>query len=368
MTTPADLSQVVANFALDGAFLDAAPYGSGHINDTFAVRLRQADGAPRRYILQRVNTTIFTEPAKLMENIARVTDHLRGKLAAAGGDAERGILRLFSTRAGEACHTDPAGRVWRVYAFIEGARTFDLIASPQHAYQAARAFGEFQKLAADLPPPRLHETIPGFHDTPRRCRQFRETLARDAVNRAAGARAEIEFALSWESRAALLVDAQRQGRLPERITHNDTKCNNVMIDDATGAGLCVIDLDTVMPGLAVNDFGEAVRTGAATAAEDERDLARVGLRLDLFDAYTRGYLDAARDFLTPAELDHLILAVQTMTYENGLRFLTDHLAGDVYYKIHRPGHNLDRCRTQWAMLREMDRHGDEMDRIVRQFR
>jgi hypothetical protein len=364
---PPSLPSIVASFALDGAFLDAALYSSGHINDTFAVRLRRPDGTERRYILQCVNTTIFKEPDKLMDNIVRVTGHLRGKLAAAGGDAEREALRLFPTRAGASYHTDPAGRVWRVYAFIEGAKTFDLIAGPPQAYQAARAFGRFQKLTADLPP-RLHETIPGFHDTPRRYARFREALTCDVVNRASAARGEIEVALSWESRAALLVDAQRQGRLPERITHNDTKCNNVLIDDATGAGLCVIDLDTVMPGLAVNDFGEAVRTGAATAAEDERDLARVGLRLDLFEAYARGYLDAVRDLLTPAEVDHLVLAVQMMTYENGLRFLTDHLAGDVYYKIHRPGHNLDRCRTQWAMLREMECHAKEMEQIIRRYR
>jgi Ser/Thr protein kinase RdoA (MazF antagonist) len=365
---PLSLPSIVANFALDGTFLDAAPYGSGHINDTFAVRLRQSDGAARRYILQRINTTIFKEPDKLMENVVRVTEHLRRKLAAAGGNAQRRALRLFPTRAGGAYHTDQAGHVWRVYAFIEGARTFDLIASPQQAGQAGRAFGEFQKLAADLPPPRLHETLPGFHDTPQRYARFQEALARDVAGRAAGARGEIDFALGWEKRAGLLVDAQRQGRLPERITHNDTKCNNVMIDDATGAGLCVIDLDTVMPGLAVNDFGEAIRTGAATAAEDERDLSRVGLRLDLFEAYARGYLDAVRDLLTPAEIDHLVLAAQMMTYENGLRFLTDHLAGDVYYKIHHPGHNLDRCRTHWAMLREMQRRSDEMERIVRRYR
>jgi Ser/Thr protein kinase RdoA (MazF antagonist) len=362
-----DLSSIVGGFAVEGAFQGAAPYGSGHINDTYAVRCATAAGV-RRYLLQRINHRVFKDPAKLMENISRVTRHLRSRIEAAGGDADRQALTLVPTTGGGPVLSDAAGNFWRMYLFIEGARTYDVVEKADHVYEAARAFGEFQRGLADLPAPRLHETIPDFHHTPKRVAAFREVLAADAVGRAAGVRREIEFVLDRADRAGRLVELAAAGRLPERITHNDTKFNNVMIDDATGRGLCVVDLDTVMPGLALYDFGDAVRSGACTAAEDERDLARVAMDLGAFERLARGYLDAARDFLTAPEIDELAFSAWLITLEIGIRFLTDHLAGDVYFKVHRPGHNLDRCRTQFAMVADMERQADAMAAVVHRHR
>jgi Ser/Thr protein kinase RdoA (MazF antagonist) len=230
---------------------------------------------------------------------------------------------------------------------------------------AARAFGRFTALIADLPPPRLHETIPGFHDTPGRLRAFVEAVEADAAGRAASCRPEIDFVLEREPMTSRLTDLLARGDVPERITHNDTKINNVMIDDATGAGVCVIDLDTVMPGLVMYDFGDAVRTGANPAAEDERDLSKVRIDLQMFDRLARGYLAETRDLLTAAEVDQLAFSAQLITFEIGLRFLADHLSGDAYFKIHRPGHNLDRARTQFAMVRDMEEKAERMGAVVR---
>ncbi|MBN2582485.1 MAG: aminoglycoside phosphotransferase family protein [Planctomycetes bacterium] len=362
-----DLTSVVRSFAVAGAFQDAAPYGSGHINDTYAVRCG-ARGGTVRYILQRVNHVVFKEPEKLMDNVARVTRHLRAKIQAAGGHADREALTLVPTTGGQQFHRDGEGNLWRMYLFIDGARTYDVVENPDHVYQAARAFGEFQRRLADLPSPRLHETIPDFHHTPKRVAAFREALARDAVGRAAGARAEIDFVLQRADRAGRLIEMADRGALPERITHNDTKFNNVMIDDATGRGLCVIDLDTVMPGLVLYDFGDAVRSGTNTGAEDERDLAKVAMDLEAFDRLAHGYLDAARDFLTEAEIGELAFSGWLITLEIGIRFLTDHLAGDVYFKVHREGHNLDRCRTQFKMVADMEQKADRMAAIVDRYR
>ncbi|HOI54932.1 MAG TPA: aminoglycoside phosphotransferase family protein [Phycisphaerae bacterium] len=365
--TPCDLSSIVRRFAVAGAYQEAVPYGSGHINDTYAVRCADGD-ASRRYLLQRINHRVFRQPEKLMENVARVTRHLRSRILAEGGDPDRRSLTLIPTADGADFLHDDRGDYWRMYLFIEGARTYDLVENPDHVYEAARAFGDFQRGLADLPPPRLHETIPDFHHTPRRVEAFREALARDAAGRAADARSEIDFVLRRADRAARLIDLAAQGSLPERITHNDTKFNNVMIDDATQRGLCVVDLDTVMPGLVLYDFGDAVRSGANTAAEDERDLAKVAFNLQAFDRLAHGYLDAARDFLTDAEIDELAFSAWLITLEIGIRFLTDHLAGDVYFKVHRPGHNLDRCRTQFKMVADMERHADAMAAIIHRHR
>jgi len=365
--TPVDLSSIVSRFAVAGSYREAAPYGSGHINDTYAVRCTDGN-ASRRYLLQRVNHRVFKQPEKLMENIARVTRHLRSRLPAEGADPDRCTLTLVSTADGADFLRDDRGDYWRMYLFIEGARTYDVVENPAHVYEAARAFGDFQRRLADLPPPRLHETIPDFHHTPRRVAAFREALARDVAGRAADARAEIDFVLRRADRAARLIDLAAQGSLPERITHNDTKFNNVMIDDATQRGLCVVDLDTVMPGLVLYDFGDAVRSGANTAAEDERDLAKVAFNLDAFDRLAHGYLDATGHFLTDAEINELVFSAWLITLEIGIRFLTDHLAGAVYFKVHRPNHNLDRCRTQFKLVADMERHADAMNAIIDRYR
>lgn len=351
---------VAAAFAIDGHFVGAERHGSGHINDTYAASFERR-GERVRYLVQRLNAHVFPDPEALVANVAQVTAHVRRRLEGAGlRDVERRVLTLVPTRAGGFLHRDDVGGAWRAYVFIEGARSHDRAARPQHAREAARAFGSFQRLLLDYDGPRLHEVLPGFHDTRRRLLALRGAVARDALRRADAARAEIEFALAREPLAGRLLDLQAAGKLPERVTHNDTKINNVLIDDATGEGLCVIDLDTVMPGLSLYDFGDLVRTAALTAAEDETDPARVEVDPVLFAALARGWSDALGDALLPLEREHLLTAGQLITYETGLRFLTDHLDGDRYFRIHRPGHNLDRCRAQFKLLRSLEERADEL--------
>ncbi|MGH7995260.1 MAG: phosphotransferase enzyme family protein [Opitutaceae bacterium] len=364
--SPADANQAAAAaraFPLLGALRSAAPHGSGHINDTFAVTMDQA-GTPVRYLLQRINDRVFTEVPALMENVRRVTEHLaRG--AAGLPDGSRRGLTLVSARDGHPCHRDAAGGWWRCYLFIEGAKTYDVIETPRQAREAARSFGEFQVRLGDLPGPRLADTIPHFHDTRRRFENLRRASGAAAGERAAQARADLAFAFDREPMVDALLALRDRGEVPERITHNDTKINNVMIDDATQAGLCVIDLDTVMPGLALYDFGDMVRTATNSAAEDERDLSRVRARIPLFEAIVDGYLSATRSFLAPAEVAHLALSGRLITFEIGIRFLTDFLEGDRYFKIKRPGHNLDRARNQFALLRSLEEQAEAMETIVR---
>jgi len=353
-----DVRAVARHFEIVGDYLAAASYGSGHINDTYCVNFDQG-GQSVRYIFQRINHNIFKTPVALMENVQRVTAHLAAKVAGEPG-ASRRVLTLVSARDGRAWHVDAEGNHWRVYVFIEKARTFDAVESAGQAFQAARAFGQFQKWLADLPAPRLHDTIPDFHHTPKRFAALETALAADAANRAKLARPEIEFALRHREICGLLLAAG----LPERVTHNDTKFNNVLLDDATGQGICVIDLDTVMPGLALYDFGDMVRTTTSPAQEDERDLSRVTMQFPMFEALARGYLSAAADCLTPAEKKFLPCSGKLITFEIGLRFLTDFLAGDVYFKVHRAGHNLDRCRTQFKLVESIERQEPEMNRLV----
>jgi Ser/Thr protein kinase RdoA (MazF antagonist) len=358
-----DLTRIVPCFRIEGEFLDAGPYGTGHINDTYASRFR-AGTAVIRYIHQRVNPHVFKRPDLVMLNVERVTRHLRAKVIAAGGDPDRETLNLVPTRDGATFCRDGEGDTWRTYLFIENAHTYDLVRDHDLAREAAFAFGRFQRLIADLPGGPLSETIPDFHNTVWRLAQFREAVERDPLGRAAAARPEIAFIEARAAEAARLMDLHRAGRLPLRNTHNDTKFNNVMIDERTQAAVCVIDLDTVMPGFGVVDFGECVRTGAATALEDERDLAKVKLDLAMFGALARGFLKATAGFLTPLEVDLLPFACRLMTFENGMRFLTDHLRGDVYFKVHREGHNLDRARAQLRLVEEMERAEEAMRAVI----
>lgn len=358
-----DLAPIVEQFAIEGRFLDACPYGTGHINDTYLGRFETASGIAL-YVHQRINRNVFRRPEQLMENIARVTGHLRDKVCDEGGDPDREALTLVRTTDGGTFLRTASGDCWRTYLHIGGARTYDGPEEPDQVREAGRAFGRFQRRMADLPGPRLHETIPAFHDTARRFEQFLAALEADSHGRAAGTRRETDFVLARRDDAGALTRLLESGALPERITHNDTKLNNVMLDDRTGRAVCVIDLDTVMPGLAVYDFGDAVRIAASTAPEDERDLARVRFDVEAFDRLACGYLGPAGRFLTPAEVEQLVFAARLMTFECGMRFLADHLAGDVYFKIHRPAHNLDRCRTQFKMIAEMERRAGEMQQIV----
>ena len=353
------LSQIAGRFQIDGTFISAAPFGSGHIHDTYAA-VCELSGAPVRSILQRINRRIFQNPVALMENIQRVTRHISAQLADAPDRERRGLV-LIPARDGKAWHVDEDGEFWRGYRFIENAHTCDTVSTIRQAYEAAKAFGHFQRLVATLPPSELHVTLPGFHNTPQRWRALEQAIAADPAGRVRQAAPEIAFAMSREPMTGILLEAG----LPERVTHNDTKINNVMFDNATGEGLCVIDLDTVMPGLALYDFGDMVRTTTCEAAEDETDLSQVAMRFPMFEALLRGYLDSAGNLLTAAERELLAFSGRLITFEQGIRFLTDYLAGDTYYKIHRPDHNLDRCRTQFRLLASMESQQVQMERLAK---
>jgi hypothetical protein len=349
---------VARQFQINGEFFGATPFGSGHINDTYCAVFHQA-GVPVRHILQRINQNVFKNPVALMENIQRVTSHLAAQMADEP-DCSRRVLTLIPARDGRAWHVDADLNHWRAYRFIEKARTYDVVESTEQAFQAAKAFGRFQKLLVGLPAPRLHDTIPDFHDTPKRFMALEQAIASDVAGRAILAKPEIEFAFAHKSITSVLLDAN----LPERAIHNDTKFNNVMLDDATGEGICVIDLDTVMPGLALYDFGDMVRTTTSPAKEDERDLSKVTMQFPMFEALVRGYLTSAGDFLTKAEKQYLAFSGKLIAFEQGIRFLTDYLAGDAYYKVHRDGHNLDRCGTQFKLVVSIERQEERMDRLA----
>lgn len=353
-----DVCAVARQSSIPGEFLIAEPYGSGHINDTYRVVFDQG-GLRVRYIFQRINHSIFKSPVALMENIRRVTEHLCRKTTGESGQSRR-VLTLILATDGKCNYCDPAGNHWRVYIFIENARTFDTVESTSQAFQAGKAFGRFQKLLADLPGPRLHDTIPDFHNTAKRFAALENAVEADAFNRAKQAKPEIEFALNHRGITSLLRDAQ----LPERVTHNDTKFNNVMLDDTTGEGICVIDLDTVMPGLVLYDFGDIVRTTTSPAKEDERDLGKVRMQFPMFEALVRGYLATASEFLTAAERQWLAFSGKLITFEIGLRFLTDFLEEDRYFKVHREGHNLDCCRTQFKLVESIEQQEAAMNKLV----
>lgn len=362
---PPDLRAVASRFQIYGDFGSASSYGTGHINDTYAVVFHQS-GSPMRYILQRINHRVFRNPSAVMENISRVTAHLFQKLEESQIDQiSRRTLTLVPTRDGRNWDIDGEGNHWRCYLFIERATAFDQVETVTQAFQAARAFGAFQGLLADLPPPRLRETIPNFHHTRSRFDALVQAIAADSAQRADAVREDIEFCLRRERLVDVLINLQAQGILPERVTHNDTKLDNVLMDDTTGEGICVIDLDTVMPGLVLYDFGDLCRTGTRPTAEDECDLSRVHMRHDMFEALVRGYLATAGAFLNEAEVDLLGFSAKLITFEVGLRFLTDYLEGDKYFKTHRPEHNLDRARVQFKMVDSFERNELFMERVVK---
>ncbi|MBT3278071.1 MAG: aminoglycoside phosphotransferase family protein [Phycisphaerales bacterium] len=353
-------------FQIEGTATVADDYGSGHINDTYRVHVDTPEGEAL-YILQRINHLIFTQPVELMDNVQRVTAHVAQKILARGGDPLRETLTLVPTREGEN-YALVGENYWRVYLFVSGATGYDMIEDERHVTAAAKAFAQFQKDVADMPAPRLHETIPGFGDTGWRFEQFEQALAADVAGRAKECQAEIDFCLARKADANVLMNLLREKKIPERITHYDTKINNVLIDDATGKGLCVIDLDTVMPGVAMYDFGDSVRTATALGAEDETDLSKVGFSLERFELLAEGYLSVAKEFLTDIEIDHLAFAAKIVAFTIGLRFIADHLAGDVYFKTHRENQNLDRCRTQLKTVADMEARFDEMKTIVDKYR
>ncbi len=358
------LRHVARSFAVRGEFLTAMPHGNGHINDTFAT-VFEVGGVRARYLLQRINDTVFREPLELMENIERVTAHLRRRALELGlSEVDRRVLTLVAARDGRSFHVDDAGRFWRCYVFVEGASSRDVLDGPRQAFAGAYAFGCFQRLLSDYAGPRLHETIPRFHDTEDRVLSLVDAVTADELGRAAGARREIDDALARRPLARSLLTLRDSGLLPERITHNDTKLNNVLFDDVSGEGICVVDLDTVMPGLSLYDFGDMVRTAASPVREDHPEPAAARVQPPMFAALARGYLAGTGGTLLPVERENLVTAGKLLTYECAVRFLTDHLRGDTYFRAHRADHNLVRARTQLALLRSLEEHEEELQRTV----
>ena len=350
-----NLFEVLRAFRLDAKLVSCEPYGCGHINVTYLAEME----SDRRYILQKINNNTFRDVAELMENITAVTEFLRTKT-----DDPRSVLTLVKTHDG-ASYLHAQDAYWRVYDFVEDSICLQLPETDEDFYQSAVGFGTFQQLLTDFPAAKLHETIPNFHNTPDRYRALLETLERDPMHRAAQVQPEIEFALARQAEMASIQNALAAGALPLRVTHNDTKLNNVLLDAATRQALCVIDLDTVMPGSSLYDFGDSIRFGAATAAEDEKDLSKMEMSLERFRVFTRGYVRACPG-LTGKELEMLPMGAKTMTMECGVRFLTDYLDGDHYFAVHRDGQNLDRARTQFKLVADMEKKWDEMRKIVKE--
>jgi aminoglycoside phosphotransferase (APT) family kinase protein len=360
-----NIEAVVRQFQIEGEFLDARPYGTGHLHDTLLVNMID-NQRHVPYIFQRINHFAFRNPSVLMENIVRVTGFIRQKLEAqhlTKNDISRRVLTVILTRDGEAFYRDAGGNYWRAYIFIKGAQTYDKLDSLDQAYQVAYMFGQFLVLLQDFPDPPLQESIPGFHNGPKRFRDFQEALAADPQNRAITAKAEIDFLLDRAPMFDVIPDLVQRNKIPIRVTHNDPKVNNVMLDDVTGKGVCVIDLDTVMNGVSLFDFGDLARSGLSSAAEDERDLSKVSIEIPRFEAILKGFLAGVGESLTQTEQDYLVFSSKLMTLLIGMRFLTDYLQGDVYFKVHRQGHNLDRCRRQFKLVQLIIHHEDEMNAL-----
>ena len=338
------------------------PYGNGHINDTFLVENTS------KYILQRMNQEVFHRPDLMMENILGITEHIRKKVQNRGGDISRATIEVCKTLNGAHCYKDSDGEWWRLCRFTDRTVTKDKLESPYDFYICGKGFGQFQMDLAGYPASTLHTTIENFHNTPIRLENLKRAIEADVCGRVKDAQKEIKFALEREEFANTLEKANREGRLPIKVTHNDTKLNNILLDESTGEVVCVIDLDTVMPGYSVNDFGDSIRFGANTTAEDETDLSLVSLDMEMFEGYAKGFLEGCGAGLSDDEIQLLPVGAMMMTYECGVRFLTDYLSGDTYFKIHRPGHNLDRCRNQFALLCDMEAKRNEMDDVIKRLK
>ena len=362
------LQEVLAAFDFGAPVVGAVRYGQGHINDTFCVHTQPEDAACRRFILQRMSAAAFKRPDQLMENIIGVTEYLGRQIRERGGDRGREAMEVIRPKNGRPYYTDSQGGAWRLYPFVEHTVCCQAADTPERFAASGRAFGRFQQLLRDYPAETLHETIPNFHNTEDRLAKFKAALAADKLGRVKDCRPEIDFVLSREKDCSVALDAQRAGKLPLRVTHNDTKLNNVLMDEKTGEGMCIIDLDTVMPGLVLYDFGDSIRFGANHCAEDETDLSKVSLDVDLFAVYTRAFLEGTGGSLTNEEIEYLPWGAKLMTLECGIRFLTDYLVGDEYFHIAREKHNLDRCRTQFKLVADMEARWAELEAIVGQYR
>ena len=359
------LNEVIAAYDFPETLMGAVRYGSGHINDTFCLVCQPQEGDAIRFILQGLSVAAFPRQDELMENFIGVTSHLRRKIEAAGGDVMRETLNLVSTRDGKPYYTDSTGKSWRLMPYVEGTVCLQQ-ATPELFEASARAFGRFQRLLSDYPAHTLHESIVNFHNTEDRFAKFLAALEADKLGRAKEVEAEIRFVMDRKADCSVALNALREGKLPLRVTHNDTKLNNVLIDAETQQGICIIDLDTTMPGLSIYDFGDSIRFGANHSAEDEKDLSKVNFDIELYRIYTRGFLEGAQGGLTDAELEYLPWGAKLMTLECGIRFLTDYLDGDHYFHIRYPEQNLDRCRTQFKLVSDMEQQWDQMHAIVRE--
>ena len=359
--------QIVSEkFEIEGEFVSATPYGSGHINDTKLV-ITNDGKMEHKYILQRVNTNIFKNPVGLMNNFSSVTGYLADMIKANGGDPERETLNVINSKDGKHHVIDEDGGFWRMLVFVSDSISYDKVEKPEQFYDSAVAFGNFQYMLRDYPADTLVETIPNFHNTPDRLRQFREALERDVCGRAASVKDEIDFVLSRTEFANTLEEAHKAGKLPLKVTHNDTKLNNILFDKESGEALCIVDLDTIMPGYSVNDFGDSIRFGATTALEDEKDLSKVNFDISLYELYVKGFIEGTRGGLTECEMELLPIGAIMMTFECGTRFLTDYLSGDTYFRVHREGHNLDRARNQFKLVSDMEKRLPEMREIVKKY-
>lgn len=359
-------SLIIEKFEVKGDFISAIPYGSGHINDTKLVTMSE-NGVEKQYVLQRINHNVFKRPDQLMENYVGVTSYLKDVIEKAGGDYMRETLNVIKTKDGKNFYLSEEGNYYRLIYFVTDSLSYDKVERPEQFYESAVAFGNFQYLLREYPADTLYETIVNFHNTPDRIRLFEEALAADVCGRAKEVKEEIDFVLARRDFAATLENARKEGKLPLRVTHNDTKLNNILFDSNTGKPLCVVDLDTIMPGYSVNDFGDSIRFGATTALEDEKDLSKVNFDISLYELYVKGFIEGTKGGLTDCEMELLPIGAIMMTFECGTRFLTDYLAGDTYFKIHREGHNLDRARNQFKLVSDMESRLDEMRAIVAKY-
>lgn len=360
------IEKVVDQFKFEGNLVHVSGYGNGHINDTYLLKY-DLDGKENRYILQRINTNIFKQPEEVMENIQAVTSYLKDQVVENGGDPLRETMNIIRTTDDKLGFVDEDDNYWRAYLFIENSMSIELIENPEHFYKSGLAFGGFQAALADFPADKLHFTIPNFHNTVSRVEAFKEAIKNNKSGRAHLIEDEIKFVLDREDFASTLWDYHAEGKLPLKVTHNDTKINNVLFDQDTKETLCVIDLDTVMPGFSLDDFGDSIRSGATTGAEDEIDLSKVNFSLELYEKFTQGFLEGSNNTLSELEIELLPEGAKMMTFECGVRFLADYLDGDVYFKTEREAHNLDRARTQFKLVSDMEVQWDEMKEISHRF-
>lgn len=361
---PETINEILAQFGIE-KLESWSMIHNGHINRTYIIEFKK-DGENIKWILQQINTDVFKMPVELMENVMRVTSFLREKITREGGDPNRETLTVYPALNGENCYFDSNGKCWRMYNFVDNAFSYNSIENDELFVRAGAAFGKFQSQLSDFPIETLHETIPHFHHTYKRLLNLLAAEERNASGRAENVKAELDFAKAREEDTKIVVDLIDKGELPLRVTHNDTKLNNIMFDSETKEAVCIVDLDTVMPGSALYDFGDAIRFGASTAAEDEKDLSKVSMDINLYEKYVRGYLSTAGASLTDKEIEYLPFSAKLLTLECGIRFLADYIDGDVYFGTAYPEHNLDRCRTQFKLVADMEEKMDEMIRITKQ--